>query len=263
MSKVIARWTVAWVLCGLGAAASARDDAPWDGGYLGFNVGDASSSACNSWNLDGGTMGAANASQFDSRTCSKTSALVGGAHVGENYQYKRIVWGIGADLDYWAAKTRHTQLVYAGSSPPPGSYSFSDKEGPKAFAVIGPRVGYAGDTWLPYVRLGGVLAPNSRSELFYTPTGAKVAAASFAGGKDFSTTGWAAGGGLELGLNGAWSISAEYLHVSLGKGSDSTGSCNGTATACAPFAGVVLNTSHEGFTANVFRLGFTYWFNYW
>lgn len=262
MTNLIGRCTMGCVLAGAAAMAPARDTAPWDGGYIGFNVGDAASSSCDRWALDGGTIEAANAPPFDSR-CSKPGALVAGVQVGENFQYKRFVWGVGADLDYWAAKTNHAQILYTGSSAAPGAYNFSSKLNPQDFAVIGPRVGYAGDTWLPYVRLGGVLASGSRSQLFYTPTGAKISAASFAGGKDFSTTGWAAGGGLELGLNGAWSISAEFLHVSLGKGSDTTGSCSGTTAACAPFAGVVLNTSHEGFTANLFRLGVTHWFNYW
>ncbi len=53
--------------------------------------------------------------------------------------------------------------------------------------------------------------------------------ASFGEGKNFASTGWAAGGGAEIGLNGAWSITAEYLHVSLGKGSSSTAACAGTA----------------------------------
>jgi hypothetical protein len=68
---------------------------------------------------------------------------------------------------------------------------------------------------------------------------------------------------MEIGLNGAWSISAEYLHMNLGKGSSSTTTCAGAASACAAFAGISLDNTHNAFTANIFRIGVNYWFNYW
>jgi outer membrane immunogenic protein len=114
------------------------------------------------------------------------------------------------------------------------------------------------------LRVGTILTAGSHnSTLFYTPTGATKPTASFSGGKDFSTTGWVAGGGFELGLNGAWSITAEYLYVNLGKGSYSTTACNGSAAVCAAFSGISFDNIHKGFSANIFRVGVTYWFGYW
>jgi hypothetical protein len=72
-----------------------------------------------------------------------------------------------------------------------------------------------------------------------------------------------AGGGFELGLNGAWSITAEYLHANLGKGSNSTTICSGTVSACASFSGISFDNAHAGFSTNIFRVGITYWFGYW
>jgi opacity protein-like surface antigen len=183
--------------------------------------------------------------------------------VGRNFQY-RLVLGIDADLGFWAAKGLNQLLKYSGAVPLPGTYHYSDTPSPRGFAVIGPRIGYAGDTWLPYILVGTIIAAGSHgSTLYYTPTGAKIPTASFSGGKDFSSTGWVAGGGFELGLNGAWSITAEYLHSNFGKGSNSSGTCNGSVPACAAFSGITFDNIHEGFSANIVRVGITYWFGYW
>lgn len=240
--------------------ASARSDIPWDGVFIGANAGEASSSTCNRWALTGTTIVPA---AFEFRDCSHNRALVGGVRVGDNYQYKRVVVGVVADLDFWSAQKFNRTVTVAGVAPPPGTYVFSGKQSPSGFAVVGPRVGYAGDTWLPYVQVGAIVTTGSNGALFYTPAGAKKSTASFAGSKDFSTTGWVAGGGFELGLNGAWSITAEYLHANFGKGSNSTTNCTGSVPACAAFSGISFNNTHEGFSANIVRVGITYWFGYW
>ena len=72
-----------------------------------------------------------------------------------------------------------------------------------------------------------------------------------------------AGGGVEIGLHGSWSIAAEYLHASLGKGSSSTAGCAGTALNCAAFANVSLQNGHGSFEANLIRVNINYWFDYW
>jgi opacity protein-like surface antigen len=266
MGNLIGHCTICLALAGIAdvRVAHAHDTTPWDGSYIGFNVGESASSKCNSWALNGGTINSTNASQLGSRDCSKTGVPVGGLQIGENFQYKRFVSGVGVDLDYWNSKTHNESFNYVGGVLPLGRYSFSSREAPSAFAIIGPRIGYAAGPWLPYLRVGGILSAGAHnSELFYTPTGATKPTASFSGGKDFSTTGWVAGGGAELGLYGAWSLTVEYLHASLGKGSDSPGACNGPAAVCSAFMGVFLGTAHEGFGANIFHAGITYWFDYW
>ena len=106
-------------------------------------------------------------------------------------------------------------------------------------------------------------AGGADSTLSYSPGGSAKSSASFSGGRNFAGAGWVAGGGTEIGLNGAWSITAEFLHVSLGRGADSTSACNGTAAACAGFSGIALDSTHGEFTANIFRVGIRYWFRYW
>jgi opacity protein-like surface antigen len=258
------RVTALLVLASIAGVASARPDVPWDGGYFGANFGEGSSSTCNSWSLNGAGLDPAAASEFNNRACSSSDAFVVGLQLGENFQYKRFVWGIGADLDFGSSKILNQPLKFSGIVPPPGTYVYSSKQNPGGFAIIAPRIGYGGNTWFPYLRAGAIIAEGSHdSELVYTPAGGTKSTASFSGGKDFTDVGWVAGGGFELGLNGAWSITAEYLHANLGKGSDSNGACGGLAAACAPFSGISFDNSHEGFSTNIIRIGITYWFSYW
>ena len=247
----------------IAGVASAQSSKPWDGFYAGVNAGGAQNSTCTSSTLNGATIDSASLRTFSSRYCP-SGGIVGGVQIGENFQTKRLVWGVGADLDIWSAKDNHSSLKYTGAAPPPGSYAFSGKLRPNGFAIIGPRIGYAGDLLLPYLRMGAVITTGSHdSTLSYTPRGITKPTASFSGGKNFTSTGWVAGGGTEIGLNGAWSITVEYLHVNLGRGSNSTATCNAFTSACAAFSGISLNSVHNVFTANTIRVGINYWFGYW
>jgi outer membrane immunogenic protein len=259
------RWAAALAFSALARIAAARTDLPWDGFYFGGHVGDALGSACESWALTGAIFSPEVAAEFNHAGCPKIDSFEGGLQVGENFQSGRLVWGVGADLDYSRTKSPTQSLKYAGAIPPPsGTYSFASKSSPAGFAVIGPRIGYGGDTWLPFVRAGAIVAFGSHdSSLFYSPTGAAKPGDSFAGGSSFSTVGWASGAGFELGLNGAWSITAEYLHASLGRGSTSKTVCSGSASTCAGFSAITLDTIHAGYSANIIRVGMTYWFEYW
>jgi len=250
-------------LASFAGAAFAQKEYSWDGVYAGLNMGGASNDTCNSWSLNGAAIDPAVAAAFNSRTCPNSSTFVGGVQVGDNFQYKRLVWGFGAEFDDWRAKNHNPSVKYAGEVPPPGTYTFSGKLNPGGFGIIGARIGYAGDHWMPYLRAGGLITGGSQNTaLSYIPAGTTKPIASFNGGKNFTSTGWAAGGGFELVLSGPWSISAEYLHASLGRGSNSTTTCTGSAAACAAFSDISLDSIHNSFTANMFRIGVNYWFWY-
>jgi hypothetical protein len=79
---------------------------------------------------------------------------VGGLQFGENFQIKRLVLGIGADLVVSEAKSDSATSQLTGAAPPPGTYSLSGKLSPKDFAIIGGRIGYGGTMFFPYVRAG-------------------------------------------------------------------------------------------------------------
>jgi len=264
MTNLTSRSVALLALALIAGAAHAQSDTPWAGSYAGLNAGGGRNNTCNSWTPNAAMIDPAIVPVFYNRTCPGGGAFVGGVQIGYNVQYRKLILGLGADYDAWSAKNHNRSLKYAGEVSPPGTYNFSGNLGPKGFGVIAPRIGYAGVQWLPYLRAGTIIATGSRdSTLSYTPTGGKKPTASFVGGKNFTTTGWVAGGGAEYGFNGPWSFTVEYLHVNLGKGSDFVATCNGSASACAAFSGTSFDSTHNSFTANIFRIGINYWFGYW
>jgi opacity protein-like surface antigen len=130
--------------------------------------------------------------------------------------------------------------------------------------MIAPRIGYAGREWAPYLKAGGIAAFGGRdSSVTYTPLGGTRSTASFAGGKSFDAFGWVAGGGIEWGLYGPWSIGFEYTHANLGKGSSVSAGCAGTVVACTEFSGIAVENLHKPFTVNLFRFAANYYFDFW
>jgi outer membrane immunogenic protein len=260
MQKVKGSLAAVLALTSIACEASAQNASAWDGFYAGIGVGGGSTKSCSSSTLTGAGIDPSTAT-FSS---CPSGGTVGGIQIGENFQNKRLVWGVGADFDFSTSKANNPALKFTGAAPPAGTYGSAGKFSPKDFAILGARVGYGGTLLFPYLRAGGVFSLGSQNgSLNYVPPGAPAPTASFGEGKNFASTGWAGGGGVEIGLNGAWSITAEFLHMSLGKGSSSTTTCSGAAAACAPFAGISLDTTHDSFTTNIFRIGINYWFNYW
>lgn len=253
------RWLFALALAGLSGVAGAQNPKPWDGIYVGLDAGGASNRICQGWMPSGVGVGLG---PFGSRNCSNGDTFVGGLQLGDNVQYQHLLLGLGADVDVATAESRKETVKYSGTELAEGNYSFSGKLSPDGFVTAGPRIGYAGRQALAYVTAGVTLPVGpSRSQFIFTPVGTGKSNASFAGGRNFASAGWVAGGGAEWGLNGPWSISVEYLHMSLGRGGDSVASCTGSA--CAVFSGLSFESSHTNFTATVFRFGINYWFDYW
>jgi outer membrane immunogenic protein len=234
----------------------------WRGFYAGGNLGGAWNSTCNTWepsNRITGTPVLANA--FYNRDCPNNGTFVGGVQIGYNFQKDQWVWGFGLDYDFLSGKSRNRTFTYTGVSPPPdGVYSFSGKTTPNGFAILGPRIGYAIDSWLPYFRIGGVFTSGTRrnSATFTDANGT----ASFSSGKDFNSSGFGVGAGVEYQIIDQWSLRAEYTHISLGKGTNSVSSCTGSAATCAAYGNLSLDNIHNSLTANIVRVGFNYRFSF-
>jgi outer membrane immunogenic protein len=253
-------------LASIAGAASAQDvistaGTNWRGFYAGGNLGGAWNSTCNSWTPNGGNgiSNPAIATAFYNRNCPNNGAFIGGLQIGYNFQKDQLVWGFGLDYEFWSSKTVNRSFTYAGPTPPPnGTYMFSGKVSPNGFGILGPRIGYAVDNWLPYFRIGGVFTSGSHhSTATFTDASGT---ASFTGGKNTKNNGFGVGFGVEYMLQDPWSFRAEYTHVSLGKGSNSVTSCTGTAATCAAFGNISIQNNHNSFTANIFRVGVNYKF---
>jgi outer membrane protein OmpA-like peptidoglycan-associated protein len=259
------------------SAVQARADVPpdvpyWKGFYIGGNIGGAWNSTCNTWSLNGpAATDPALVNAFNNRNCPNNGVFIGGAQIGYNFQYDRWVWGFGLDYDQWSAKNHSRTLTYApavATGFPPGTASFYGKVSPNGFAILGPRIGYAVGNVLPYVRAGGVYAGGSRNTTTsYTSAGDASPDAYFSGSKNFKSSGFGAGAGMDYLLSDNWFLRAEYTFIKLGKGTTSSAQCTSAGTAagaaiCDQFgaSSLQLDNIHNSFTANIVRVGINYKF---
>jgi len=179
----------------------------WTGFYAGINGG-------YGWGRSSWSDPAAGA---DSGNFNSNGGLIGG-QLGYNWQTGPLVLGLETDGDWTNIK---------GSTAGVGNVCAADGGGScqtqqSWFGTTRARVGYAFDRWLPYIT-GGVAYGNV---LAVQPTGTSTD----------TKLGWAAGAGLEYGINRNWSAKVEYLHMDLG-----TASFMGAASATPTLAVPVTN----------------------
>ena len=166
-----ARRALLVMLLSLPVHATAQSETPWSGASLGVDLGELSSHACSAW-----------ASPLSRQICSTGGHFTGGVQLGENFQFKRVLWGFGLDLDTASSKNPTLSVKAAGDTQPAGIYTFSGRQTPNGFAIAAPRLGYAGDLWQPYLRAGALIASGAgKSSIAFTPAGAKMPNVSFDG----------------------------------------------------------------------------------
>ncbi len=253
------------------ARADVPADVPyWEGFYIGANMGGAWNATCNTWSLTGpAATDPALVGSFNHRDCP--NVLIGGGQLGYNFQNDRWVVGIGLDYDQWHNKNNSRTLTYAppiATGFPSGTASFYGKVSPNGFALFGPRIGYAVGNALPFVMGGGVYAGGTHyAETSYTAAGDTSPDAIFTGDRVFKSTGFGVGAGIDFLLSDNWFLRAEYTYIKLGKASSRAAQCTSAGTAagnliCAQFGTGALqfDNTHDGFTANVVRVGLNYKF---
>jgi outer membrane immunogenic protein len=157
---------------------------------------------------------------------STASGVVGGAHIGYNYQINQFVVGLEGDV----SGTSISKSVFA----PFAVYNASI---PIEGSVRG-RVGYAWDRALFYATGGAAFADIKNS--FSAPG---VFASTSTG-----RVGWTVGGGVEYALTNNWSVRGEYRYSDFGR-------TNYLVGAAAPIA----VSNH--LTEHAVRVGFSYKFD--
>jgi outer membrane immunogenic protein len=253
------------VLASIGGAASAQDviatvTNQWEGFYAGANIGGAWNTTCNTWSLNN-VSNPAIVNVFNNRNCPNNSTFVGGVSLGYNFQYNEWVWGASVDYDIWSAKTRNASYAYAGGPVvAAGTFNASLKGNPNGIFLLGPRVGYSVDNWLPYIKVGGAFTSGSHNgSASFTDT-ATGTTGTFNGGKNFKANGFGASVGTDVMIADQLFFRAEYTYVNLGKGSSTVTTCTGSATVCNEFGLLQLNNIHNSFTASLFRVALAYKF---
>ena len=159
---------------------------------------------------------------------SSPSGIVGGAHVGYNYQMGMFVAGLEGDVN----GSNYHGGVFNGFTGT-GDNSRIGIDG----SVRG-RVGVAFDRALIYATGGAAFA--SLQDSYVGPGGAF---SQF----NHSPVGWTVGGGLEYAITNNWSIRAEYRYTDYGRVTDSP-------------AGLALPVVHHE-TDNRVQAGFSYKFD--
>ncbi len=189
-----------------------------------------------------------------SRFNNNANGVIGGAHVGYNYQINQFVLGLEGDVD-------GSSLSKTANFAPFSSYyqDFIPTTVHSNLGVQGSirgRLGYAFDRVLVYatggVAFGGfntTVSTAYANALFYP---------AFFGSDSFSNTrvGWTVGGGLEYAITNNWSVRAEYRYTDFGP------SNNVLANSFPGFNGDFLGaTVHTNLIENRVQVGFSYKFD--
>jgi outer membrane immunogenic protein len=187
----------------------------WTGFYVGGQIGYGWGTS-NSYNPGTG-LGQSN----------NPNGVLGGAHVGYNYQINQFVAGLEGDVD----GTSYSKSIYD-----PATTSFYGTRIPVEGSVRG-RVGFAYDRALFYATGGAAFADLKHSYSgSITPFPTSVST---------GRVGWTVGGGVEYAITNNWSVRGEYRYSDFGHTNDSVG------------AGVI---SHHD-TEHAVRVGFSYKFD--
>jgi outer membrane immunogenic protein len=224
----------------------------WTGCYVGGDVGGA-------W----GSQGVLNTSpvtfvvppavlsQAPANTTATGGSVIGGGHVGCNYQWTPFLV-IGAEGDFSGAGLTaigHAQSLIGGAAAPGGSITWSSKL--DAIATVRGRVGFAfTPNTLVYLTGGGAWGRTSYSstDVFFFGCPA-CATTSFSN----TSTGYVLGGGMEWApWSNNWIVRAEFLYYNLG------GATGAGFVAGIPFA--AANPTWSNMAVSSGRAGLSYKF---
>jgi outer membrane immunogenic protein len=267
----------------LGMAASALAAPPyvaaynWTGFYVGGNIGYSWGNSNSTLSLSDATTGAA----LDTANANfALDGIIGGGQIGYNYQIKKWVFGLEADIQ-GSSQGGSTNFICPGASggPLPGGVMGTCSAGhlPDGAAIPAPAVtdglserldwfgtvrGRLGFTITPTVlaygtgglAFGRVGTTDTISGTNFSLTGASSAIAAVLS-SDTTKAGWTIGGGVETALGGHWTGKIEYLYIDLGSVSGSI--VTPIVTPSRDFLAASF-TSHV--TDNILRVGVNYRF---
>jgi outer membrane immunogenic protein len=161
---------------------------------------------------------------------SSTNGVIGGAHIGYNYQFPASNFVVGLEGDVEGSGAKATTAYLAG----PSYYNESIQ------GSVRGRLGYAVDRALFYAT-GGAAFGSIQNNYF--------GAAGSEDSLSHTRVGYTVGGGVEYAIDNNWSIRAEYRYTDFGHYTD--------VLANTGAGGVV--TKHD--TDNKVEAGFSYKFN--
>jgi outer membrane immunogenic protein len=180
------------------------------------------------------------------------TGFTGGGQAGYNWQFGSLVVGAEADIDYLGLKGSSS----GGDIYPTlkSSFTVNSSISTDWLFTARPRIGWAINNWLIYVT-GGLAVGDVKGKFNFTDTTSAMESGSISSTK----AGWTFGGGIEVGVQGPWTVRVEYLRVDLG--SASTISTNLSApVAGGPSFPTNPFTHSVDLTASIVRAGLNYRF---
>jgi outer membrane immunogenic protein len=168
----------------------------WSGVYIGAQVGYAWNNTSSPFDESFG---------FSLPGESNGGGVIGGGHIGYNYQVSQFVFGLEGDVNGSSQRASGVDpFDYAGVV---GYTTRKDVD-----ASIRGRIGYAFDRVLVYATGGGAYG-NIRTS-YYDNLG------DVDGAFNHGRFGWTVGGGLEYAIDNNWSVRAEYRYTDYGRITD-------------------------------------------
>jgi outer membrane immunogenic protein len=171
----------------------------WTGFYIGGDIGYA-------WGRDSVNTPffAGGVADFASNS---PQGVIGGGHIGYNYQINQFVLGIEGDVQ--GTNFRNNIASFATGS-------VYGTNVPIEASVRG-RIGYAWDRALFYATGGAAFG-----DIKHTYTGGLIAPVAFGGvvSTEKTQVGWTVGGGVEYALSNNWSVRGEYRYTDFGNQTD-------------------------------------------
>jgi outer membrane immunogenic protein len=224
----------------------------WAGFYLGVNAGGHwgkdSDPAFVSANNNFPVVGVANLN-LNAPVTLDPAGFAGGAQLGYNWQWSRLVLGVEADFDGLSGSSTRTLL------DPPVDGTFNDSAKDRWMATARIRAGYAVDHVLLYVTGGAAWSNWQTSHAFAEVP--SVGAVIGSENSTFTRSGWTAGGGLEYAFADNWLARVEYLYADFGTANNTLV----TSVPGIPGGGFITNFAEpEKLTEQVVRAGVSYKF---
>ncbi|HXW70299.1 MAG TPA: outer membrane beta-barrel protein [Methylocella sp.] len=240
-----------------GSSALASDLTPpppftWAGIYVGGQAG----YAWGTGNLNYNAFDPVDSVYSIGGVANDFKGVIGGGHVGYNFQIDRLVFGLEGTFDGTSLRNSATSNLFAFQGSTLSASSNSSVQG----AILG-RAGVAFDRALIYATAGIAFATFQNS---YSFIGNLNGSPLINGGNTFSAssifsntrTGWTVGAGVDYALDDKWSVFAEYRYTGFGTYSSSGLTAEGFITAPA-LTNALLNV-HRTLNQSQVQVGFSY-----
>ena len=226
-------------------------DTPWNGAYIGANIGaslaDADFSAAGSNPTSFIGVSIFNAIVASANGDFSDALISGGGQLGFNVQQGGWIFGLEADFN---ALQLDEQRTYSGADSA-FTWVGGDRVSADWLVTARARAGILATPALLFYGTAGVAFTQIKQDSTLDFAGSSVI--SHRVGGEESKAGWAAGAGAEYSLGGSWSLKAEYLYVHF---SD----VSATATIDPPPLPTTITHSVDDLSLHNLRVGLNYGF---